>query len=256
MTAFATRETIETALRIGLPIAREIEDARRGSSLRSDIPEYEEGYDIVHDYDVNDNVNMQVYRTVSPANHHNSLTFEEAVTYSSAKIGQMGEEEVLNVLRERFSNIKHTNTIAHSGDMQINCDFGRIIVEVKSYSSYVPRPQLKKFLRDLADTGASAGIFISIRSAIAGIREQFVIAHEYTHKFVPVIYLSYPNRDTMKTALTILFQLLGAVDYINSIEATRMDLVERLSQVDGVASSLSDSRRKCVDLSEIGRAHV
>jgi hypothetical protein len=250
-----SRDTIDIALRVGIPIAREIEAARRGYHMDMlmgpPIPEYEEEHTVPASTSVSTpaSASASASAPVSTSTRAPVLTYSEALDYSSTKIGQMGEEAVIDVLRERFVNVERTGHIAHSGDIKLVCDHGKLIVEVKSYSNYVPRPQVQKFRRDLRDTGASAGLFISLRSSIAGFRDKFSIVHEYTDKYIPVIYISYPSADMIKTSLVILVQLLGALEYINTLKSSAMSLIQQMGHLEETADNLANVRRKTLEIS-------
>ena len=297
---------IDTALRVGIPIAQEIECARKEYVTRllygEPLPEYHEDYDLTfcgggaYDSDACEDAAPaseptttgslsaikrdpsmariapapEVQRSVvsvaqaAPATRltppttktvetttrtvPSTMTYSEALAYSSAKIGQLGEEEVFAILRERFSKIERTGHIPHSGDITLNCDYGKIIVEIKSYSTCVTQSQIAKFRRDLKDAGASAGLFISLRSTITGVRDNFAVCHEHTRKFVPVIYSSFPNRDMMKTSLVILYQLLGAVDYVNGMMEKEAASINRLAKLDETAGNLANTRRRALEI--------
>lgn len=251
------RSTIETALRIGIPIALEFERVRAEARYDNTLEEYIDeapapecaatagataGATTPPYVDLNQRIMVPTHRQTT------TESIVDPLTYASAIIGQIGEKEVFDILKERFSNIERTNHIAHSGDITLNCDFGRIIVEVKSYTISVPRAQVQKFQRDLIDTGASAGVFISLRSPIAGLREKITITHEYTRKFVPALYLTCPRREDISVAVSIVFQLLGAVDQINSIDAAKNEILQRLCSTDEIAGGIAESRRKCTAL--------
>lgn len=238
-----SRETIERAMRIALPIAREIETLNADTGFTEYVEPHCVGESTViaqPNNDSDDDIELSDNTT-------HTYSFEEALAYSSAKIGQMGENEIFESLAARFKFVEKTCYKPHSGDITIKCDQWKVMAEVKSYSAYVPQAQIDKFKRDLRETGAQAGLFISIRSRIVRMHDDILLTHEHIGRFVPVIYLIMPTSAMVNTAVVLLCQLLGALEYINSVAAAHEEGIQKLLSIDGIHQDISASRQKLLD---------
>jgi hypothetical protein len=102
-------------------------------------------------------------------------------TYTSAKIGQIGEEQIklylrntgLWILEDIKTKSKSTDIKAKPYYETLNPLFS-LCVEVKKYSTTVPYKEVEKFYRDLSNNNEfSMGLFISINNTIARIPTRF-----------------------------------------------------------------------------------
>lgn len=146
---------------------------------------------------------------------------------ASANIGLEGEQEVRNILQERYSIID-TAKSGKCGDFIITVNGTRILVEVKKYSKTVPSMEIEKFYRDI-DSNSSVGgaIMISLTSKIVGFNRAMEYTHQYVNgNMVPVIFLSLKGVANQVVAKEC---VCSAVDIL---------LVE------------SESKNKCVDIGE------
>jgi hypothetical protein len=110
---------------------------------------------------------------------------------ASANIGLVGEQEVQQILQERY-RILNTAKSGKCGDFVITVNGTRILVEVKKYSKTVPSLEIEKFYRDI-DSNSSIGgaIMISLTSKIVGFNRSMEYTHQYVNgNTVPVIFLS------------------------------------------------------------------
>jgi hypothetical protein len=110
---------------------------------------------------------------------------------SSANIGLKGEQEIYQMLQERFS-IVNTSKSGKRGDFIICVNNIKILIEVKKYSKTVPSQDIEKFYRDIdSNTSIGGAIMISLTSKIVGISKTMEYTHQYVNgDNVPVIFLT------------------------------------------------------------------
>lgn len=138
---------------------------------------------------------------------------------AAASLGQQAEDEVYGLLSGPYDTRDVTKK-AHATDFVIASRAGAVRVEVKNYSATVPSREVEKFLRDLGESGAAAGVLFSLGSAIAGIRSSVEVRVEAVSEaksFLPVIYASPPrdsaaagdrlHHDVMRAAIDIAISL-------------------------------------------------
>lgn len=135
---------------------------------------------------------------------------------SSATLGQVGEDMVESILAKKYGVINNTK-IAKSGDLTLFINHNKIVVEVKNYANVVPTSEVEKFRRDLNTTSVNGGVFISLKSPIRQITENFTIRFESTEtKVIPVVYVVSSDEHVISTAVSMVSQLITSCDYINT----------------------------------------
>jgi hypothetical protein len=164
--------------------------------------------------------------------------------------GQQGEDFIENILREKF-NVTNVTKNGKSGDLSLLIEHRKISVEVKNYINPVPTSQIDKFRRDLITTGSSAGIFISLKSAITGVTADFTIRYENTDgRIIPCAYIVSCESSVIITAVNMISQLLSSFEYI-SAELHSKDKI--LNGIYNIGNRLSDLSRVRNDLQcEVG----
>ena len=121
---------------------------------------------------------------------------------NSAAKGAHGEDEVFSLLSNQ-RRVRDVSRTAHCGDLVCESRAGPVYVEVKHYANTVPSSEVDKFLRDLRERDAAAGVFISLTSPIVGQRSSIAIVLEprvSTGTLVPVVYAA-PTRSSGDTKL-------------------------------------------------------
>ena len=89
----------------------------------------------------------------------------------SSKKGRFGELMAINLLIKKYPSwkIEDTAKINHSGDCSVfTTEYGKILYELKTYTSNVGNEEISKFKRDIFETNSDYGIFISQTSGIVG----------------------------------------------------------------------------------------
>jgi hypothetical protein len=90
---------------------------------------------------------------------------------NSSRKGKLGESLAMNSLKKKYPDwkIEDTTGTAHESDMfAYSNEYGKILYEIKTYSSNVPSKEIYKFKNDMVTTNSKYGIFISQTSGIVG----------------------------------------------------------------------------------------
>ena len=93
----------------------------------------------------------------------------------SAHQGQIGENYVLNILKEAYPQaiIDLSVSDAHQADIHMDIlDKPKIFIEVKNYTNTVPSKEVEKFKNDLERNNISLGLFLSFGEKITGKYEK------------------------------------------------------------------------------------
>lgn len=90
---------------------------------------------------------------------------------NSSRKGKLGESLAMNSLKKKYPDWKIENTTgtAHESDIfAYSENYGKILYEIKTYSSNVPSKEIQKFKDDMVTTNSKYGIFVSQTSGIVG----------------------------------------------------------------------------------------
>jgi hypothetical protein len=90
---------------------------------------------------------------------------------NSTRKGRFGESMAITSLIKKYPSwkIEDTSGISHSGDCQVfTTEYGKILYELKTYTTNVNNDEVIKFKRDMDETNSDYGIFISQTSGIVG----------------------------------------------------------------------------------------
>lgn len=127
---------------------------------------------------------------------------------TASAIGLQGEQEVLAILKSLY-HVDYTAGQTASGDMILTHGRIRVLIEVKSYGTRVPRPQVEKFERDIeCNASISAGLFISLRSPIMGQTEYLRVARSPNGK--PLYYLAGSHQQLIMVVTHLLLHQTGS----------------------------------------------
>ena len=108
---------------------------------------------------------------------------------NSSRKGKLGESLAMNSLKKKYPDWKIENTTgtAHESDIfAYSNEYGKILYEIKTYSSNVPSKEIYKFKNDMVTTNSKYGIFISQTSGIVGKK---LIDYEIVNNSI-VVYVS------------------------------------------------------------------
>lgn len=160
--------------------------------------------------------------------------------------GQIGEEFVESILRQRFGEITNVAKVSKSGDLTLYVQHRKIIIEVKNYTNAVPTSGVEKFQRDLTTTNACGGLFISLRTPITSVTRDFTIRYENAEtKTVPCAYIVSSDASAILIAVNMISSLIQSFDYLNT-ELYNKDKI--ISGVYDIADSLNEISRVRNDL--------
>ena len=90
---------------------------------------------------------------------------------NSSRKGKLGESLAMNSLVKKYPDwkIEDTAGTSHEADLfAYSEDYGKILYEIKTYSTNVGKKEIEKFKNDVMTTNSNYGIFISQTSGIVG----------------------------------------------------------------------------------------
>ena len=146
---------------------------------------------------------------------------------AAASKGQIGENYVYNILEPRFE-VKQISKSARSADILLGPS---TLVEVKLYSSSVPRGEVEKFQRDLRAKAATGGLFISLTSKILGKKALEYRREHVRGRTIPVLYI-YSSDSAM---LILAASLILEVQKMEIQETLAIDLASLGSSIDSLS---------------------
>lgn len=164
------------------------------------------------------------------------------------QLGQVGEDFIETILKERFKDVMNVANSSKSGDLSLFIQHRKIAVEVKNYTNPVPTSGVVKFQRDLLTTNADGGVFISLRTPITGVTTDFTIRYESTEtKTIPTAYIVSSDKQAIITTVNMVSQLISSLDYVAAEIYSNDKLI---GNVYDISASLEDLTRVRHDLQE------
>jgi len=184
----------------------------------------------------------------------------------SQRLGEIGESVVVELLQQAFPGDEFVVTAkeGHVADIRAHFNVGldemrEGIIEVKLYSNDVPTGQLKKFRRDLKDTGVRYGLMVSLTSRLMGVHGPLMV--EQTDDYVAVFVSHAGLGDSTKLLLAATFLKAIAAYEARADAARRIPagaveeawgrLNAEMAELEGIArgvrsfrSSLREAQRK------------
>lgn len=169
--------------------------------------------------------------------------------------GQVGEEIVESILRERFNDVTNMTKTPKSGDITLWIGGRKTIIEVKNYTNPVPTTGVDKFRRDLSTAGACAGVFISLQSPISGITTDFKIQLEPVDgRTVPCAYIVSSDRAQIITSISMCIHFASSLVGISRELYSRDQLLGTIRDlsvhVDELAGTRHNMQKELADASE------
>ena len=169
--------------------------------------------------------------------------------------GQVGEEYIESILRERFSDITNMTKIPKSGDITLWSGGRKTIIEVKNYTNPVPSSGVEKFRRDLATSGAVSGVFISLQSPISGITSDFDLRLEAVEaSTVPCAYIVSSDKAQITCAINMVIHFAGTMVRINRDTYSRDNILgvvrEMSTHIDELAGMRNVMQGELADAAE------
>lgn len=167
-------------------------------------------------------------------------------------IGKEGETKFLEICRKLPGNytIQDTSKQGKKGDFVVTYSecgvIRRCLIDIKNYSSTVPKKEIDKFNEDLAFGSYDAGLLISYTTKFAGIADHLCLQDECTSSGkIPVMYLVSQDEEMILPAI----ELLIAKTYVPNQKNADIDRIESLVEtVNNSLSNSSDIRRMLSEL--------
>lgn len=157
--------------------------------------------------------------------------------------GQVGEEFVECILQRRFGEITNVTKTPKSGDLGMWFQNRKLMIEVKNYSNPVPSHNVDKFRRDLSVTGVSCAVFISLRTAISGITDDFrILLETIDGRVIPCAYIVSDNEHMIITAVNIVLQLVTSLSFIKHEVYARDVVLARVKDITEHIDELANAR--------------
>lgn len=181
----------------------------------------------------------------------------------AAEIGKQGETAFAKICQSLPDSYQVVNTAKQgkAGDFIIYYTEGRIkkscLVDIKKYSTTVPKKELDKFYDDLTFGCYDAGLIISYNTKFAGIHDSiFLEQRDMSYGKIPIMYLANVPEDFIIHAIKIIMlktivaadkeitstKLESMLNFINSALAQSSMTRRTLSELN---HSVSNSIQKC-----------
>ncbi len=105
---------------------------------------------------------------IDKMNHEVEKIF--SIKSSSNIKGKLGESIIAQHIQTAFPSyeVENMSQSPHEADYHIHTDFGKILLEIKTYQNTVNKEQIDKFYKDIERTGIQLAIFLSTTSGIVG----------------------------------------------------------------------------------------
>jgi hypothetical protein len=123
--------------------------------------------------------------------------------------GKLGESLVASHIQTAFPHyeVLDMSYQAHEADYHVNSDFGKILLEIKTYTNSVNKDHIDKLYNDIDRTGIGLAIFLSTTSGIVGKKN---IEWEVYGKNNTII-LFFPNSGLGQQNIVFSFLFLKAL---------------------------------------------
>lgn len=163
-------------------------------------------------------------------------------TKKTADLGKMGEEYVYEVVSRRY-NVENVSKTGGRGDMILD---GRILLEVKNYSSVVPTKEVTKYISDVSSTSLSGGLMLSLNTDITG-KGGFKIEWQSRGKGeVPLLYVRSSDERVILSSLEMLNALIEWSE--RRLLTADDNIYETLSMLERRMKELSDSMSPLIEM--------
>lgn len=162
--------------------------------------------------------------------------------------GKFGENFIAQHIQTVFPHydIQNMSNTAHEADFHIGTDYGKVLLEVKTYTASVSKEQLDKFYRDIDRTGVTLAIFLSTTSGIVGKRhlEWEVYGKEKT------IILYFPNSSLSQQGVVFSFLFLKALVEAEINKETTTTFYKSEKEVSALMDTFEDFYQKMTHVME------
>ena len=128
---------------------------------------------------------------------------------SSNVKGKLGENLIATHIASSFPHyeVNDMSNTGHEADFHVNTDFGKVLLEVKTYTASVNQSQIDKLHNDIKRTGIKYAIFLSTTSGISG--KKGISWEIYGDNKTIILY--FPNSSLSSAGITFSFLFLKAL---------------------------------------------
>jgi hypothetical protein len=140
------------------------------------------------------------------SNLESSLEKLIGLSSSSAKKGELAENILENIIKERYGDIDYENKsqIPHSGDAWLYFSNNKIVMlESKNYINVVNKDEINKMKYDMVTNHIKWGIFVSFNSNIQGMKEFDFNIFSHNNENYHIIFISNLSSDITRLDLAI-----------------------------------------------------
>jgi hypothetical protein len=149
------------------------------------------------------------------------------ITKHSSKKGQLGEDIIYKIIRNRFKDctLKETRGKSHYGDAILkipkNNNTHQILIEIKNYSRPIDTNEINKMKYDMTFTGIKYGLFISLKSGYVGKKQMCIEKFNHKNEIFTILYIPNVMNDINKIESSILL-----LDRIIELEYNSLDPID------------------------------
>lgn len=172
---------------------------------------------------------------------------------SAADIGKKGEADFIRICKGLPSNYHITNTAKQGKQADFIITFVHkgqqktCLVDIKKYTTSVPKKELDKFYEDLTFGSYDAGLIISYGSKFTGIADDITIEDRcMSYGTVPIMYLANTYDDLILQCIQLLMMKVTEIDRY-SVNCSKIE--SGLSYINNAISQSTMTRRMLSELS-------
>ena len=165
---------------------------------------------------------------------------------SSNVKGKLGENIIATHISNAFPHyeVSDMSNTGHEADFHVNTDFGKVLLEVKTYTSSVNKEQIDKLHNDIKRTGIKYAIFLSTTSGISG--KKGISWDIYGDNKSIILY--FPNSSLSSASITFSFLFLKALVDLGVDKESSNTFYKSADEIYSILTMFEDfySELKCV----------
>jgi hypothetical protein len=179
------------------------------------------------------------------------------ISNNSSKRGEVSEELIYDFLSEKFKDYCYDkkNHIAHSGDGELISPSNlKCLVEIKNYTNSVTSKEIEKFVYDMAYTGNTFGLFISLQSNIVtkkGIQFD-VYVKEGIKRYCVFVSNTFDELSRVESAVYILENIFKFQKHFEAdkglLTIISNKINSNLGELNEIVEELSSMKQKYLDM--------
>lgn len=152
-----------------------------------------------------------------------------SVKSSSNVKGKVGESIISQHIQTAFPSydVMNMSQNPHEADYHIVTDFGKVLLEIKTYQNTVGKDQIEKFYKDIERTGIQLAIFLSTTSGIVG--KKTIEWEVYSPTRTIILY--FPNSSVNLESVVFSFLFLKALQDLGVHKNESSDLMRSNEEI-------------------------